>query len=172
MGERYPTPEALHQGLKEILDLALYEVANGEPFSLRFVTPASRDKRLVNENYNDYRLTTQEEHLNGIEYNTVSNSWKHEQISDDGSPLPRYHISGPSKTNEPTPISCPGMVFHRAMVFARSRRFAFVWIDQECTDQADLTDIQEHLKIMHRVYEESEWTVTSLSVAMKKLSLI
>jgi hypothetical protein len=25
---------------------------------------------------------------------------------------------------------------------------------------------------MHRVYEESEWTVTPLSVAMKKLSLM
>jgi hypothetical protein len=107
-----------------------------------------------------------------MDYITVSSSWKHEQISDNGSPLPRYHISGPSKTNEPTPTSCPELVFYRAMFFARSRRCPFVWIDQECTDPVNPTDIQEHLKIMHRVYEESEWTVTSLSVAVKTPSLM
>jgi hypothetical protein len=126
MGERHFTPESLHQDLEKILDLTLYEVADGEPLSLHFVTPASLDKWLVKDNYNDYRLTTPEAHSNGMEYITVSNCWKHEQISDNGSPLPRYYISCPSKTNESTPTSCSELVFHRAMLFARSRRCPFV----------------------------------------------
>ena len=72
MRERYPTPEALHEDLKKIYDLALYEVSYSEPLKLRFITPMSFDEWLADDNYNDYRLTTPEEHQNNMDYITIS----------------------------------------------------------------------------------------------------
>ena len=171
VGERYPNPEALHEDLEKIYDLALYEVSYSEPLKLRFIMPMSFDEWLVDDRYNNYRLTTTEEHQKDMEYITVSYCWKQAQSLNDSPPLPRYQIFGLSKTNGSTPISCPELVFHRAMLFARSRRCPFVWIDQECIDQANPTDIQEHLKVMHRVYEESTWTVAPLGTTIADVSL-
>jgi len=163
LNEIYSTPEALHEEVERILDLALYEVPDDTPFSLRFITPVSVERWLGDDSYNDYRLTTPEECAENTLYITVSYCWKHAQSTRGLLPLPHYHIMDWSKTGEPTPIACPTLVFHRAMMFARSRECAFVWIDQECIDQTDPTDIQAHLKIMHWVYEESAWTVAPLS---------
>jgi len=169
--ELYPTPEALHEALQKINDIALYEVSIDEPIQIRLITPVSTEQWLVDDNYNDYRLTNPEEYQDGLKYVTVSYCWKQTQSSLDLSALPRYHITGRPGTSEPTPISCPELVFHRAMMFARSRRCPFVWIDQECIDQANPTDIQEHLKIMHHVYERSMWTVAPLSYTITDMSL-
>lgn len=163
LNEIYSSPEALHEEIEKILDLALYKVPENTPLRLRFITPVSFDKWLADDRYNEYRLTMPEEHTNGMAYITVSYCWKHTQSMNGLSPLPHYHILDESKAGEPTPIGCPNLVFHRAMLFARSRKCAFVWVDQECIDQKDHTDIQAHLKIMHRVYKESEWTVAPLS---------
>ena len=171
VGERFPTPEALHESLEKIYDLALYEVSYSEPLKLRFITPMSFDEWLADESYNDYRLTTPEDYQNNMEYITVSYCWKQTQSLNNSTPLPRYQISCPSKTHGSTPISCPEQVFHRAMLFARSRKCPFVWIDQECIDQANPIDIQEHLKVMHRVYEESMWTVAPLEIKITGVSL-
>jgi len=163
LNEIYSTPEALHEEVERILDLALYKVPEKTPIRLRFITPVCVERWLADDSYNDYRLTTPEEHADGMEYITVSYCWKHTQSMEGRPPLPHYHISDWSKAGEPIPIGCPTLVFHRAMLFARSRKCAFVWIDQECIDQTDPTDIQAHLKIMHRVYKESKWTVAPLS---------
>jgi len=161
--EIYSTPEALHEEIEKILDLALYRVPENTPLRLRFITPVSVERWLADDSYNDYRLTTPEEHADGMAYITVSYCWKHTQSMEGLLPLPHYHISDWSKAGGPMPIGCPALVFHRAMLFARSRKCAFVWIDQECIDQTSMADIQAHLKIMHRVYEESKWTVAPLS---------
>lgn len=52
---------------------------------------------------------------------------------------------------------------HRAMRFVRFQECPHAWIDQECIRQDDATDIERHLKVMHRVYEENERTVLSLA---------
>jgi len=163
LNEIYSTPEALHEEVERILDLALYKVPEKTPIKLRFITPVSVERWLADDRYNDYRLTTPEEHADSMAYITVSYCWKHTQSTEILPPLPHYDISDWSKTGEPTPIGCPKSVFHRAMLFARSRKCAFIWIDQECIDQTNMADIQAHLKIMHRVYQESEWTVAPLS---------
>jgi hypothetical protein len=168
------TPGALHESVEKIIDLALYEVPNDEPIRLRFITPVSPDEWLADDNYNDYRLTTPEEHEHGMIYITVSYCWQHTQSSDGLSSIPRYCISGSSKElhNESRPVRCPELVFHRAMIFAKSRQCQFVWIDQECIDQTDAADIQAHLKVMHRVYEESTWTFAPLSNTITNTSSV
>jgi len=163
LSEIYSTPQALHEEIERILDFALYKVPENTPLRLRFVTPVSVERWLADDGYNAYRLTTPEEHTDGMAYITVSYCWKHTQSMRGLSPLPHYQISDGLKAGEPAPISCPNLVFHRAMLFARSRSCIYVWIDQECIDQTDPTDIQAHLKVMHRVYKESEWTVAPLS---------
>ncbi len=174
LDEIYSTPEALHEDVEKIIDLALYEVSENTPLRLRFITPVSFDEWLEDDNYNDYRLTTPEEHEDILKYATVSYCWKHTQSSIGLPPMPQYRISKPSKD---LPggfklISCPELVFHRAMMFARSRKCPFVWIDQECIDQTDPSDIQEHLKVMHRVYAESMWTVAPLSYTITNNHLL
>ncbi|KAF7678950.1 hypothetical protein GT037_002698 [Alternaria burnsii] len=172
--EVYETPEALREKVERIIDLALYEVSYDSPLRLRFITPVSRDQWLGDENYNDYRLTTPEEHQDDMDFVTVSYCWKHTQSTKGLSRIPQYCISKSSEDTmcEPRPISCPELVFHRAMLFARSRKCQFLWIDQECIDQSSSADIQSHLKIMHRIYEESKWTVAILSVTITDHSLV
>jgi hypothetical protein len=172
--ELFGTPEALHEQVERIIDLALYEVVDNSPLRLRFITPMSRDQWLIDENSNEYRLTTPQEHQHDMDYVTVSYCWKHTQSTKGLPQIPRYHISKSSEGAmcKPRPISCPELVFHRAMLFARSRRCQFVWVDQECIDQTSSTDIQSHLKVMHRIYEESKWTVAVLSVTITDHSLL
>ncbi|KAI4944215.1 hypothetical protein J4E91_008769 [Alternaria rosae] len=112
LNEIYSTPEAVHEEVERILDLALYKVPENTPLRLRFITPVSVEKWLADDGYNDYRLTTPEEHDDGMAYITVSYCWKHSQSMEILPPLPHYHA---------------------------------------------------HLKIMHRVYKEGEWTVAPLS---------
>ncbi|KAI4645520.1 uncharacterized protein J4E78_009433 [Alternaria triticimaculans] len=81
--EIYSSPEALHEEVEKILDLALYKVPENTPIKLRFITPVSVEKWLVDDSYNDYRLTTPEEHADGMEYITVSYCWKHTQSMED-----------------------------------------------------------------------------------------
>ncbi|OAG13273.1 hypothetical protein CC77DRAFT_675279 [Alternaria alternata] len=172
--EIYDTPEALHERVERIIDLALYEESYDSPLRLRFVTPVSREQWLANDNYNEYRLTTPDEHQHDMDYVTVSYCWKHTPSLQGLPPISQYRISKSSEDTpcEPSPISCPRLVFHRAMLFARSRECQFVWIDQECIDQASSVDIQLHLKVMHHIYEESKWTVAVLSVAITDHSLL
>lgn len=172
--ETYNTPEVLHEQVERIIDLALYEVSYDSPLRLRFITPVSRDKWLLDENYNEYRLTTPEEHQHDMDYVTVSYCWKHTQSTKGLRQIPQYRISKSSENMvcDPRPISCPALVFHRAMLFARSRKCQFLWIDQECIDQTSSADIQSHLKVMHRIYEESKWTVAILSVTITDHSLL
>ncbi|KAH6846093.1 hypothetical protein B0T12DRAFT_397011 [Alternaria alternata] len=171
--EIYDNPEALHEKVERIIDLALYEVSYDSPLRLRFITPVSRDQWLVDDNYNEYRLTTPEEHQHDMEYVTVSYCWKHTQSTQGLPQIPQYRISKSSDVAmcEPRPISCPELVFHRAMLFARSRKCQFLWIDQECIDQTSSADIQSHLKVMHRIYEESKWTVAILYVVQSNMGI-
>ena len=72
LNELFDSPEVLHEQVERIIDLALYEVSYDSPLRLRFITPVSRDKWLLDENYNEYRLTTPEEHQHDMDYVTVS----------------------------------------------------------------------------------------------------
>ena len=165
MDEVHSSPEAMHESIEKIIDLALYKASDDEPIKIRFITPLSSAEWILDGEYCDYRLTTLDEHRNGMEYVTVSYCWQHEQSTQGLPAVPSYTIIDPNKTlhEGPKPISCPPLVFHRAMQFARSRNCPYLWIDQECIDQKDSSDIEKHLKIMHRVYRESTWTVVPLS---------
>ena len=174
LNELFDSPEVLHEQVERIIDLALYEVSYDSPLRLRFITPVSRDKWLLDENYNEYRLTTPEEHQHDMDYVTVSYCWKHTQSTKGLPQIPQYRISKSSEGAmcKPGPISCPELVFHRAMLFARSHKCQYLWIDQECIDQTSSADVQSHLKVMHRIYEESKWTVAVLSFTITDHSLL
>ncbi|CAN9399110.1 unnamed protein product [Alternaria alternata] len=98
--EIYDTPEALHEQVERIIDLALYEESYDTPLRLRYVTPVSREQWLANDNYNEYRLTPLDEHQHDMDYVTVSYCWKHTQSLQDLPPIPQYLIS---KSSEDTP---------------------------------------------------------------------
>lgn len=121
LNDMHNSPETLYESIEKVIHRALYKVSNNFPLMLRFITPVSHDEWLMNDNYNDYRLTAREEHEEGMMYVTLSYCSKHIQGSLDLPLMPRYHISNLSKSGEPRPISCWPLVFHRAMLlFARS----------------------------------------------------
>lgn len=53
------------------------------------------------------------------------------------------------------------------MRYAQARGFAYVWIDQECIYQHDDEDREQHLQVMHRIYNASAVTIAVLSVPMR-----
>ena len=60
-------------------------------------------------------------------------------------------------------LRCPFEVLHRAIRYALWREAKLLWIDQECIDQTDLADVQEHLRYMHLIFEQAEYSIGLLS---------
>ncbi|CAA9963863.1 hypothetical protein PTMSG1_07222 [Pyrenophora teres f. maculata] len=56
--EIHTSPEAMHESIEKIIDLALYKASDDERISLRFITPVLPKEWILDEQYNDYRLTT------------------------------------------------------------------------------------------------------------------
>ncbi|CAN9343815.1 unnamed protein product [Alternaria alternata] len=79
--EIYDTPEALHEQVERIIDLALYEESYDTPLRLRYVTPVSREQWLANDNYNEYRLTPLDEHQHDMDYVTDA-KYQHYELSE------------------------------------------------------------------------------------------
>ena len=158
------SPGALHETIKEIIDLAIAENNEEKPLKLRFITPSFVEAWITDENYCDFKITSPEEHEPGMDFVSVSYCWNHTQSMAGLPMLPEYCIQDLASPNSlGRPVSCPTLVFHRAVQFARQHGCPYIWIDQECINQTDPADIEKHLQIMHRVYKESRWTVALLS---------
>jgi hypothetical protein len=163
-GEIHGSVEALAQSVQYIIDLAAVKPDDNEPLRLRFIAPLDLKRGWhKDENTKDFMLTAAEGHVVGLDFISVSYCWKHTQSSE-GSKVPEYRVLDPFKDDaSPRPIRCPPLVFHRAVQFARRYHCPYIWIDQECIDQEDRTDVERHLRVMHRIYRESKWTVAILS---------
>jgi hypothetical protein len=100
-------------------------------------------------------------------YLTMSYVWAHEQPLD-GIQIPAYRIwDGTDLQKPPRPLRSPSVVFHRVVQFARSQNIRRIWLDQECINQEDPTDIETHLQDMNRIYQFSRLTVAVLSRAVE-----
>ncbi|KAF2868354.1 heterokaryon incompatibility protein-domain-containing protein [Massariosphaeria phaeospora] len=159
--------EALIASIKKIERIALVRNPEKVPLRLRFVTPYYSSKTCA-----DFALTPAHRYQPGEDYVTVSYTWAHAQ-SDEGQQVPDYRIWDLAEPGAPPrPIRCPKMVFHRAMLFAQARKCPYVWIDQECINQQDPTDIERHLQVMDRIYSDSRWTVAVLSCNIANVTLL
>ncbi len=163
--------EALLAAVRGIERIALVESYEISPLRLRFLEPfpqggSSHDFVLTSAR--DYRVID----LTAHEYLTVSYVWSHTQPID-GIELPNYRIwDGDNLGKPPRPLRCPPIVFHRVVEFATARNLARVWIDQECINQDDPSDIEQHLQDMHRIYRFSRITVAVLSIVIKDWSWV
>ncbi|OAG03238.1 uncharacterized protein CC84DRAFT_963665 [Paraphaeosphaeria sporulosa] len=161
-GEIHGSHDSFVQNIEQIIDTALVKSEEEAPIRLRFLTrPESARVGPENTDPACYQLTSPHEHKPRMRYISVSYCWNHNQSSE-GLTLPDYHIQV-EPGSQRRPISCPPLVFHRSMRFARWQRCSYVWIDQECIMQTDPTDVERHLKVMHRVYGQSRWTVAVLA---------
>lgn len=166
--------ENLVSGIADIQERALVQVAEDDaPLNLRLITPYRYSEDWsTDENCCEYALTSQGHLGPGQEYISVSYTWAHSQKVDESSVLPDYRVSDQATPDAPfRPIKCPAIVFHRAFCFARARNIPYVWIDQECIYQDDAEDKERHLRIMHRIYRDSRWTVAILSNEMPNTML-
>ena len=59
---------------------------------------------------------------------------------------------------------CPNEVLRRAIEYACKKQLKYIWIDQECIEQADPVDLQRHLQCMHLVFDKAVWTIGVLSL--------
>ena len=160
----HSSPLALHERIEEIIDLALVEPSEDSPLKLRFITPLFLEAWIADESYCEFKITSPDEHNPEMDFISVSYCWNHTQSMAGLPTIPEYCIQDVTKPKSPgRPVHCPELVFHRAVQFARQCRCPYIWIDQECINQQDPTDIEKHLQIMHRVYKESRWTVALLS---------
>jgi hypothetical protein len=164
LGQIYGDKRTWLKSIDEIARLALVKSTDDEPLQLRFLTPVQPDGQSTPKDYVYLQLTSAEEHTQGLVYTTVSYCWNHAQIEREEMQVPEYRIwdaSDPCRA--PRQIRCPKLVLHRALRFARGQDCRHLWIDQECIDQDDPTDIERHLQAMHRIYRESRWTAAILS---------
>lgn len=166
-GDIFNSREQLLEKIEHIIDVAGVEADDNGPFQLRFLTPLSPlGDWHEDDDACDYRVTQPEEHVNGMNYITVSYRWQHSQALDGLPQIPEYRIWEGSTSGTSRPLKCPKIVFHRAVQFAKLKGCPYIWIDQECIDQTNMNDIEQHLQIMHRVYSESRWTAAILSVGI------
>jgi hypothetical protein len=54
------------------------------------------------------------------------------------------------------PPRCPHQVLERAVLFALTQNFSHIWVNQECIDQNDATDVQNHLQCMHKIFNRAK----------------
>lgn len=165
-GDIYKDSKALHDSIKEIIDIALVEAPSDESLKLRFITPrVYSDEWYHNDACTDYELTAP---IDRVDYVSVSYCWTHPQSTDGLPPIPQYRVyDANNETLPPRPPRCPLLIFHHALVFARFNGLRYLWIDQECIDQTCTEDVESHLAIMDRVYSQSRFTVAMLSVTLK-----
>jgi hypothetical protein len=58
---------------------------------------------------------------------------------------------------------CSAKLLIRAIMFAISSNVSLIWIDQECVDQDDQTDIQNHLQCNHIIFDQAKFKVGLLT---------
>jgi hypothetical protein len=163
--ELHGTKEAWLTSIEHVLGQALTRVDDDEPLKLRFLTPLLDDAQRSDE-HQDLLLTPLEEVLPGTKFLTLSYCWAQPEVSEEIlGKLPEYRIwESRDRSNPPRSPRCPKLVLHRAMKVAQQSDCPLVWIDQDCIDQLDASDVERHLKIMHRIYHQSYLTVAQLTV--------
>lgn len=163
-GDIHGGNDGLLASVEEIENLALVEEPERrEPLRIRLLEIPNYQ---VNDEVFLLRLCPLTKPQREQRWISVSYCWAHLEPSGHRT-IPDYRIlvqSNPPKEKSTfRNPSCPVMVLHRAVCFARARNCRYIWIDQECIVQDDPTDIENHLQVMHRIYSGSMITVAVLS---------
>ncbi|KAF1978211.1 hypothetical protein BU23DRAFT_654685 [Bimuria novae-zelandiae CBS 107.79] len=157
-GDIHGSVEALLESVEEIEKLALVEVEE-KPLRTRFL-------KIPHEQPENDIFTLELIDLiepgSDLEWVSVSYCWAQPEPQE-CQRIPEYQILYGGSNKQSRYPKYPIMVLHRAIRFAQSRNCQYVWIDQECINQSEPSDIEHHLQIMHRIYAESRWTVGVLS---------
>ena len=69
---------------------------------------------------------------------------------------------------DPRNPRCPSRVLLRAIAFGISYGVSLIWIDQECVDQEDPTDVQNHLQCNHVIFNQAEFKIGLLNFQLSK----
>jgi hypothetical protein len=156
--------EALAAQMADIEKFIVEDEPRSQEFLLRFVTVCKSQPKSGDDNAVHLHLTPFGELDSSAQYIAVSYTWEQpgglaEAL---GINVPNY-VLWTSET-ECCPLRCPALVLHRALNYALElSQEPLIWIDQECIDQDDPSDIERHLQLMHKVYRKSLYTVALLT---------
>lgn len=157
--------DALKASVYEIENLALNRAKRvGSDIPLRFLTPLKLQPKSPG-NVVHLRLTPLHEHTSASQFVAVSYTWQQPKNLEAKfkNLMPTYSIHTTAPTARPP--RCPTQVLHRALLFAQEKikGVPLLWIDQECIDQDDPADVENHLQVMHEIYQRSTFTAVILS---------
>jgi hypothetical protein len=111
-------------------------------------------------------LTERGAHPGELNYVAVSYFWEsfrclNSSANDNSSrPSPMVLVKRQGTVREPR---CPAKVLIRAIMFAISSNVSLIWIDQECVDQNDPTDVENHLQCQHVIFDQAKFKVGLLT---------
>jgi Heterokaryon incompatibility protein (HET) len=111
-------------------------------------------------------LTERGAHPGELNYVAVSYCWgSFERPGSDANdnssrPLPTVLVEQQGEAREPR---CPAKILIRAIMFAISSNVSLIWIDQECIDQEDETDVRNHLECNHVIFDQAKFKVGLLT---------
>lgn len=134
--------------------------------NLRFlkIPPLNNHKDLGSEV--TCELTERGAHRGELNYVAVSYCWSSSSSTnldagDNSSrPSPTVQVN---QNGTVRPPECAAEVLIRVIKFAISRNVSLIWIDQECVDQKDETDIQNHLQCNHIIYHQAKFKIGLLN---------
>ncbi|PTB41104.1 hypothetical protein M441DRAFT_139994, partial [Trichoderma asperellum CBS 433.97] len=155
----HKTPDALLADLGLICDPATVTSINPgglETLDLRFL---AFDNTSLDDSPLLY-LTERGQHVGETNYVAVSYTWqKFDAITlvKDNS---RYRIlAGGSIRN----ARSQGALLRRAIQFAKGIGTRLLWVDKDCIDQDDPSDIERHLHVVHKIFNQSRYAIGLLS---------
>ncbi|PNP60661.1 hypothetical protein FNYG_14610 [Fusarium nygamai] len=111
-------------------------------------------------------LTERGAHSGEVNYVAVSYCWSSSNSTsldtgdDSSQPSPTVQVN---QNGTVRPPKCAAEVLIRAIMFAISKNVSLIWIDQECVDQNDETDIQNHLRCNHIIYHQARFKIGLLN---------
>ncbi|KAJ8114947.1 hypothetical protein OPT61_g3294 [Boeremia exigua] len=166
--------------LREMSNITASAIVDGpNPFwmLLRFIDPNPRQIEQISGKVRETYEILPPTKMSGLhqllmplcedhDYLAVSYCWNPKDAYSSPLDVPEYQVQEPGFPARN--IRCPAAVFHRAVRYAREIGCRHVWIDQECINQNDNTDVQYHLNIMHQLYTSS---MATLAVLSKPLSV-
>jgi Heterokaryon incompatibility protein (HET) len=119
-------------------------------------------------------LTERGAHPGKLNYVAVSYCWQS---------FNRSNVNASNNFSRPSPTvrlkqrgtvrtpRCLDKVLIRAITFAVSRNVSLIWIDQECIDQTNPTDIENHLQCNHIIFSQANFKIGLLSFELSQRQL-
>ncbi|RYP43967.1 hypothetical protein DL768_009521 [Monosporascus sp. mg162] len=127
----------------------------GKALDLRFLTYSDAASDLV------LHLAERGAHIGETNYVAVSYTWQKFDPVTNAEAVSRYMIS--TSDGSIRKARSQDAVLHRAVQFAKANDAPFIWIDNDCIDQADPVDVEQHLHIVHEIFYQSRHAIGLLS---------